>query len=390
VALLRINEHLDSGACGTAAPPPPPRTQRPPPPLPPPPPAAAPSSSAAAPLPCDADESAAAPLPPSAPPSVPLAVALRWSADAVPVARRYGQHTGRATGMLPPAPAPPPPDSAAAALLAAHARDGDGDGDDDGAAFREHFRDDDDDSGAAAGAASALASAPAPAPAAPSPQLTYGLRGHLVLLDFLSAEEEASLLRAVEASDAPPWRPSRFNGKSRGKAWGADMSLAHRAVYPARVPFPAWLAPLVARLRAAHPLLRRFEPNHVNAIEYVRARGDHLSAHVDDRQLSGDIIVNLSLAGECTMTYAPEARGGGAVRGCEAARRRDAPAPPGPGVVRVPLPRRAAQVQSGAARFEFTHAICAADLHAPRRVSLTMRESPVTHARRPDDAHGTW
>jgi hypothetical protein len=48
----------------------------------------------------------------------------------------------------------------------------------------------------------------------------------------------------------------------------------------------------------------------------------------------------------------------------------------------VALPRRCAQVQSGASRFEFTHAIWGQDLAAPRRVSITLRESAITHARR--------
>jgi alkylated DNA repair protein alkB family protein 4 len=384
VALTRINEHLDSDACGAAAPPPPPRAQRPP--AASPPPAAAPSPAAAS-APCAADAAHDA----AAAPPVSLATALRWSADAVPAARRYGQHTGRATGVLPPPPAPPPLSAASAtvALLAAHGHyDGGGgaeeDDEDGGDAFRQHFRDDGDDGDGDAGATHARPSAPPPAPSAP--QLTYGLRGHLVLLDFLSAQEEASLLRAVDAADAPPWRHATFNGRNRGKAWGVDMSLARRAVYPEIVPFPTWLVPIVARLRSAHPLLRRFDPNHVNAIEYTRARGDHLSAHVDDRKLSGDIIVNVSLAGECVMTYAPEPRGAGR----QVVRRGDPPPVDAPGVVRVPLPRRCAQVQSGAARFEFTHGIANADLHAPRRVSLTLRESAVTHARRPADAAGSW
>ena len=148
------------------------------------------------------------------------------------------------------------------------------------------------------------------------------------------------------------------------------------------MPFPAWLDGVVARLRSAHPLLRRFSPNHANAIEYVRSRGDYLVAHVDDRKLSGDVIVNLSLHGSCVMTYCPEPRGG-APRGKAARRAGDVPAPSAPGVVRVALPRRAAQVQSGASRFEFTHAIANRDLIHEKRISITLRESPVTKPRRP-------
>ncbi len=154
-----------------------------------------------------------------------------------------------------------------------------------------------------------------------------------------------------------------------------------RAVFPESVPFPTWLAPLVARLRTAHPMLRRFAPNHANAIEYVRSRNDYLVPHVDDRQLSGDLIVNLSFAGGAVMTYARESRGG-APRGRESRRLGDVRPQEGPGVVRVQLPRRCAQVQSGASRYDFTHQIWSGDVLDERRVSITLRESPVTRQRR--------
>ena len=328
--------------------------------------------------------------------------------------------------MLPPAPAPPP--NSTAAFDAAFADDDDGA--DGGSA----------DEGAGLGAAqpfgvaanagvppvadaavvpgtSSFVSAATLLPHAPLPapvlcvQRTYGLSGHLVIEDFMSVTEEAELVGAVEAPSEPPWVHSSFNGRSRGKSWGVVMDLGcvlsvavlgtwplvhgapsdlrlaecprrQRAVFPAVVPFPAWLAPLVERLRRVHPMLARFDPNHANAIEYIRARGDYLVPHVDDRQLSGDLIVNLSLAGESVMTYVPEPRGG-APRGIAARRAGDKPPPAAPGTVRVPLPRRCAQVQSGAARFEFTHGIWSKDLHAPKRISITLRESPITHPRAP-------
>lgn len=150
-----------------------------------------------------------------------------------------------------------------------------------------------------------------------------------------------------------------------------------RAVYPAVVPFPPWLSEVVARLRRAHPLLRRFAPNHANAIEYLRSRGDYLVAHVDDRTLSGDVIVNISLLGSCRMTYCPQPSSG-APRGKAARAAGDAPPPAAPGVVMVGLPRRAVQVQSGKSRYEFMHSIASRDLIHDKRVSITLRESPIT------------
>ncbi len=194
---------------------------------------------------------------------------------------------------------------------------------------------------------------------------TSKLPGHFLLEDFLSEAEEAELLAAVESDASPKWQASTLNGRSRGKAWGVQMSLGGRGskgtVAPGTVPFPEWLGFLVQRVRARVHFLRGWSPNHVNAIWYDRARGDYLSAHVDDRQLSGDIILNVSLAGACTMTYAPMGK-----------------AAPGAAPVRVHLPRRCVQVQSGEARYQWTHAIAADDLEEPRRVSLTLRESPLT------------
>jgi len=45
--------------------------------------------------------------------------------------------------------------------------------------------------------------------------------------------------------------------------------------------------------------------------------------------------------------------------------------------VKVRLPRRCLQVQSGAARYNWTHAIAREDLEEPRRVSLTFRENKL-------------
>lgn len=71
------------------------------------------------------------------------------------------------------------------------------------------------------------------------------------------------------------------------------------------------------------------------------------------------------------MTYARENKGGP---------RKAVGATDGPGAVRVVLPRRCVQVQSGDSRYGYTHAIGNGDLQGPKRVSITFRESPVTQA----------
>jgi len=190
---------------------------------------------------------------------------------------------------------------------------------------------------------------------------TCGLQGHLVVEDFLSEAEEEELIQHVEAP-SPSWATQRHNGLHMGKQWGVRNLYGQGIVLPplASAPFPDWLAPFVERIRAQLPALSRFAPNEVNAIWYDRARGDWLRPHVDDRRTSGDIIVNLSLAGACVMCYGRMDGGGEPMR--------------------VRLPRRCLQVQSFAARYEYSHGIANADLEEPKRLSLTMRERALRPA----------
>ena len=198
------------------------------------------------------------------------------------------------------------------------------------------------------------------------------LSGHVCVLDFITEAQEEQIVAAVDAHE-PAWTESTYNGRHGGKKWGVVMNLAERTVMEARVPFPAWLDGLVLRIRQCIPFLADFAPNEANAISYDRARGDFLRAHVDERHLSGDVIVNVSLLGACSMLYAPMEQS----RTRSRAARSDAPAQDG--AIKVHLPRRCLQVQSGKARYEFSHAIRNEDLEEPRRVSITFRESKLTH-----------
>ena len=121
----------------------------------------------------------------------------------------------------------------------------------------------------------------------------------------MSAEEEEALLEFLDGpACGVAWEFRNFNGPSRGKRWGVITDLRKRTVSPARVPVPAPLAALAQRMVAAAPtLIPTFNPNGCNAIDYVKAAGHEITAHCDDRQLSGDILANLSLAGDAVMTY---------------------------------------------------------------------------------------
>ena len=72
-------------------------------------------------------------------------------------------------------------------------------------------------------------------------------------------------------------------------------------------------------------------PNECNANRYNRSEGHFLGAHFDDRQLSGELLANLSLGCDCEMEYTQPERGGD----------------PGGARVRVLLRRCSLQVSGG-------------------------------------------
>lgn len=183
-------------------------------------------------------------------------------------------------------------------------------------------------------------------------------RGALLIEDFLSPAEERRLLDWIDGpASGGAWKLRTFNGPALGKCWGVKTDLFLRTVRPGEA-MPAVLVELNERMRAAAPeLLAAFVANEANALDYRRSEGHHLGAHCDDRQLNGAILVNISLAGDSTMTYTHD----------------KGRAPP----VRVPLPRRSLQIQSGDVRYDWQHAIEQNDV-PERRVSLTFRQSALT------------
>ena len=114
------------------------------------------------------------------------------------------------------------------------------------------------------------------------------------------------------------------------------------------------LKPKLDKVRA----LKAIRINEANAIDYRRKQGHHLDAHCDDRQLCLEPIGNLSLAGDCYMTYKN-------VKGNNKE-------------YKVLLKARTLQVLTGKSRYEYSHGIDNEDLMTDRRVSFTMRESPLT------------
>ena len=186
--------------------------------------------------------------------------------------------------------------------------------------------------------------------------------GLFVYYNFISENEEMEIMEEMEKVQ-PPWRESSFNGKHRGKKWGVQCKLKERCVLPAIHPMPSTFQTILfPKFRQCKALRdQRQEPiqfNEGNAIDYVQRGNDYLKSHVDDRQLSKEPIANLSLLGDCYMTFTSVKDNAKTVK--------------------VYLPRRCLQILTQSARYNFAHGIENQDLLNPRRVSLTLRESPLT------------
>lgn len=182
--------------------------------------------------------------------------------------------------------------------------------------------------------------------------------------DFITEDEENQILAELDGTLSPetflPWQFNRFNGPNRGKRWGVHCNLRDRRVGHAENAMPPFFNNiLLSKLRRIEAM-KGCTPNEANAIDYNRTRGDCLQDHVDDRQLSKEPIANLSIVGDCYMTFINQKKAGS----------RDP--------IRVLLPRRTLQVLTGNARYDYSHGIRNQDLLNDRRVSVTMRESPLS------------
>mmetsp|Transcript_14518 Transcript_14518/g.44238 ORF Transcript_14518/g.44238 Transcript_14518/m.44238 type:complete len:328 (-) Transcript_14518:157-1140(-) len=214
------------------------------------------------------------------------------------------------------------------------------------------------------------------------------LVGNYIIEDLLlPSEEEALLTWLGQPGDprqcAPEWRERYFNGPAYGKAWGVRTNLKQRTQDAPLHPMPEQLRFVVTRLRemAGFLLGADWLPTEANAIDYRRQRGHFLGAHLDDRSLSGAILVNLCLAGDSVMTYTRE-RGKGTPTSGALSR-------PLPEHERVHLPRRSAQIQLGPCRFHFTHGIANEDLMHDRRVSITFRRGAYVPGGGPEALWGS-
>jgi alkylated DNA repair dioxygenase AlkB len=215
--------------------------------------------------------------------------------------------------------------------------------------------------------------------------------GLYVIENFISEEEEQQIINELDGKSNVetflPWKDSNFNGRHQYKRWGVHCDLRSRRVSEAENPLPDFMNTiLVPKLLQLLRTLRRKQhikpysrivsndgswiPNEANAINYQRHNGDELHAHVDDRKLSKEIIANLSLAGTCYMTFTNV--------NSPSHHQKQQSISGHPDKVKVLLNPRCLQLLTGLSRYNYTHSIDHDDLLSDRRISVTMRQSPLS------------
>ena len=237
------------------------------------------------------------------------------------------------------------------------------------------------------------------------------LPGLFIFENFITPMEQQDILTYLD-TETLAWKFASFNGPHFGKRWGVHCNLRDRKVSKAETPLPDFfhhlLIPKLKEALIPHTsnhlpshliaMIQDWNPNEANAIRYHTKMGHALANHCDDRQLSKEMIVNLSLEGDCYMTYRHENKRnqGTQDRGYyphdhpfkETGKNVDTLCVPGrisegvpyiqiPIVQKVLLKQGTLQLLTGRSRYDYSHGIRNEDFLHETRVSITLRESPL-------------
>lgn len=190
-----------------------------------------------------------------------------------------------------------------------------------------------------------------------------------MIYNFIDDKEEALLLEHIYNDSHNPFRRSDFNGHCNSKMYGVvtiqsplhgeTRNVRENDLTRGEWPLPAYLRlfllPRLKQLSLSRSselpdLFKEWNPNECNINEYIKQFGHYLTAHFDDRQLSGPILANLSLHGNCSFTYRH-----------------------GQTNEVVFVPRYSLQLVTGDSRYKYTHEINKEHIYDEKRVSITLR-----------------
>lgn len=173
-----------------------------------------------------------------------------------------------------------------------------------------------------------------------SKKVKHVISGLSLVEDFVTKDEEATLLKHVNAS---PWNTS-LSRRTQHYGYLYDYK---GGPLKETTPLPEWCAFLIGRLIEREFLKER--PDQMIVNEYKQGQG--IAPHVDHVKQFADGIVSISLGSEMSMTFSRDNES-----------------------VDMPLPRCSALVLFGEARYKWRHAIDRAQKHDGIRVSLTFRK----------------
>lgn len=202
--------------------------------------------------------------------------------------------------------------------------------------------------------------------------LKHDIPGLFLIHDFISIEEEENLLFNIENDHRNDWKFSSFNGHCLSKQYGVRTQFGlmneqrlvrENDVKNNEFDIPEFMYFLVKRLHRILPTLetpltdnmKNFIPNECNVNLYEKSKKDYLVPHFDDRYLSGEVLMNISLAGYSKMTFVDTKNNYIEYD--------------------VSLPRRCLQLVTGLARYTFLHSIKAENIIDERRISITFRKA---------------
>ncbi len=178
--------------------------------------------------------------------------------------------------------------------------------------------------------------------------------GVRVLRDAVDEASAAALLACI---DQAPWSPAQ-SGKLK-QHFGPKVSFKDRRLrlggfegLPDYIRAIEWIG------RGGFDVAADFVTTDAFVLRYEPARQAHLDLHADDTFAYGDVILDLSLESDTTLSFVP----GTSIDDLPYAER----------LVRVPLPARSMLVLHGAARYRWLHGILPGDITA-RRTSVTLR-----------------
>ena len=208
--------------------------------------------------------------------------------------------------------------------------------------------------------------------------------GLFIFPAFLTNEETTTLMEALHNPNIEPqsFALGHFNGQHLNIRWGVHpITSKEEELASGGNPSPCLpgyaldlILPKLEGLKKRIPGLHGFNILEANAIEYCKTNGDSLAFHSDNRFLSKDLILNVSVSGECEMSYRctalPTKKGLSKKPDYEVG-----------DVRKVLLQAGTLQVMSGESRYNWEHGILNKDIKSSvdnptgKRISMTFRET---------------